>query len=266
MRVADMIAASESQRAPDGLIFHMSRCGSTLAAQMLAALPNSLVLSEPSVLDEILQLTLPSGTQAAVNALRATAAAFARHGGRPYVLKLQCWHALALPVYRRAFPQTPWIFLYRDPVEVLVSHMREPSAQILPRIASRGPLEIDNGDRDADSCARQLSIVCAAAARAIPLGGGIPLAYAQLPAAVERIVLPHFRIAADAPARAAMTQCAARDAKAPQRTFTADAAEKRAAADPSVEAAAARHLAAIQGELETTRHAAAGRRGATCVA
>ncbi len=30
-----------------GLVFHMSRCGSTLAAQALAALPDTVVLSEP---------------------------------------------------------------------------------------------------------------------------------------------------------------------------------------------------------------------------
>lgn len=39
---------------PDGFIFHLSRCGSTLVSQMLAALPRYKVLSEPAPLDNIL--------------------------------------------------------------------------------------------------------------------------------------------------------------------------------------------------------------------
>jgi len=39
-------AASNPGIAPDGFIFHVSRCGSTLVSQMLAALPDSIVLSE----------------------------------------------------------------------------------------------------------------------------------------------------------------------------------------------------------------------------
>jgi hypothetical protein len=38
-----------------GLIFHVSRCGSTLVAQMLAALPHHIVASEPPILDDLLR-------------------------------------------------------------------------------------------------------------------------------------------------------------------------------------------------------------------
>jgi hypothetical protein len=40
---------------PAGFIFHMSRCGSTLLTQMLAALPTTLALSEPSPLEAVLR-------------------------------------------------------------------------------------------------------------------------------------------------------------------------------------------------------------------
>src|SRR5437660_536531 len=39
--------------APSGFIFHMSRCGSTLVSQMLAALPRNVVVSEAGPLDSI---------------------------------------------------------------------------------------------------------------------------------------------------------------------------------------------------------------------
>jgi hypothetical protein len=42
-----------------GIVFHMSRCGSTLAAQWLAALSDSVVLSEPEPLDTLLQWPTP---------------------------------------------------------------------------------------------------------------------------------------------------------------------------------------------------------------
>ena len=50
------MAAARPGLAPVGFIFHMSRCGSTLLSQMLAALPQHVVLSEPGPLDTVLQL------------------------------------------------------------------------------------------------------------------------------------------------------------------------------------------------------------------
>ena len=42
---------------PSGFIFHMSRCGSTLAARMLAASPRNIVLSEADPIDSVLRAT-----------------------------------------------------------------------------------------------------------------------------------------------------------------------------------------------------------------
>src|SRR4029077_12190694 len=39
---------------PSGLIFHMSRCGSTLVSQMLAALPSNIVVSQGNPLATVL--------------------------------------------------------------------------------------------------------------------------------------------------------------------------------------------------------------------
>jgi hypothetical protein len=40
---------------PTGFIFHMSRCGSTLVSQMLAAIPRNIVVSEASPIDAVVQ-------------------------------------------------------------------------------------------------------------------------------------------------------------------------------------------------------------------
>jgi hypothetical protein len=43
-------------------------------------------------------------------------------------LKLLPTSILAADIISLAFPNTPWIFLYRDPVQVLVSNMRDPKS------------------------------------------------------------------------------------------------------------------------------------------
>jgi len=47
-------------------------------------------------------------------------------------VKLDSWHTIALPLFRRAFPAVPWVFLYATPVEVMVSQLRMPGLQMLP--------------------------------------------------------------------------------------------------------------------------------------
>ena len=44
--------------APTGFIFHLSRCGSTLISQMLAALDRNIVMSEPPPVDSVLRANL----------------------------------------------------------------------------------------------------------------------------------------------------------------------------------------------------------------
>ncbi len=84
---------------------------------------------------------------------------------RHYVVKLDCWHTLALPLFRRAFPDVPWVFLYRDPVEVLVSQMRQRGMQMVPQYLPPGFYGIADTDAtmDEDYCARVLGVICRAA-------------------------------------------------------------------------------------------------------
>ena len=44
--------------APTGFVFHLSRCGSTLVSQMLAALPQNVVLSEAGPINDALRAHL----------------------------------------------------------------------------------------------------------------------------------------------------------------------------------------------------------------
>ena len=101
---------------PAGFIFHLSRCGSTLVSQMLAALPQHLVVSEAAPIDTVLQSAQPEWLQWIVGALGQPR----NDGQRRMFVKFDAWATRHLSVIRQAFPTVPWIFLYRDPVEVLV--------------------------------------------------------------------------------------------------------------------------------------------------
>jgi len=243
--------------APDGLIFHMSRCGSTLVSQMLAAMPGSVVVSEAAALDSVVQLAHSHpevSLQEQVALLRGMAAALGRDrsGGRcRYVIKTDSWHTLALPLFRAAFPDTPWIFQFRNPVEVMVSQMREPGSQTVPDARWAQLYGIDDPlslPRET-YVARVLHRVARAAVDNADLGGEIFVDYAELPRAVEKRILPHFGIAPPPEAVQAMHGAAQWNAKAPIFAFESDVEEKRRSAGESVLNATAAHLDPLHREL-----------------
>jgi len=252
-----------ASRAPTGFIFHQSRCGSTLAAQMLAADDRNVVISEAAPIDSIVQLVaartdVPIEQRAEL--LRMIVGALGRDrlgGAGHYVVKLDSWHTLALPLFRHAFPETPWIFLYRDPVEILVSHARMAGAQTVPGAMPFDPYGIENAmDMQPDMYA---ALALGRTAEAVldhwGLGGGLLVNYAELPEAMESRVLPHFGIEPDERARAALAMAARRDAKAPDRKFAGDSEDKQLEAKDELRALAERYMGDPYRRLEDLRRA-----------
>jgi hypothetical protein len=242
---------------PDGVILHMSRCGSTLVSQMLAAIPGVVAVSEAPPLDAIVQLVHShpdAPLEHRVALLRGMAAALGRNrfgDRRHYVIKTDSWHSLALPLFRAAFPDTPWLFLFRDPTEVMESQMRErglqtePGTQLDSVFAIPDPLSLSGEDY----VARVLNRVTRAAVDHAAIGGGLFVDYADLPDAVERRILPHFGIRPDPQALAAMRAAATWDTKSPGFAFEPDADDKRRGAGEAVRAASAAYLDGTHREL-----------------
>lgn len=257
--VADA-AHQHAALAPDGFIFHMSRCGSTLVSQMLAQNGRNIVVSEAAPIDAAVQT-------GRAEVLRAMVRAFGRpRSGREqrFFIKLDSWHALALPLFARAFPETPWIFLYRDPLEVMVSHQREPGAQMVPQLVTPSIYGIDGPNIPGpDYTARVLNRICTAAAEALASSRGLAVNYRDLPDAVERLILPHFGLIPDAAERTAMRAVCRFDAKTPITPFVADSAAKQAAASEKLRALTRRHLADIVRRLDGIAAEQANRQPAT---
>lgn len=253
--LADFAASPrEGATKPSGLIFHMSRCGSTLVSQMLAAAPGHIMLSEPAPLDVIIQLPfyfpqIDPGWH--LELFRAMAGALGRDrsgDARHMFIKTDSWHMLSLPLFRAAFPDVPWVFLYRDPVEVMVSHARMPGVQAVEGGLPPHIFGLDSSE-PTDYTARVLERTCAAAV-AQRDQGGLLVNYNELPDAVFTRILPHFGITPDDAMRAAMTTAAGRDAKSGD-AFKGDGKAKQAEASEQIRAAADRHLSAIYAEMES---------------
>jgi hypothetical protein len=256
-RLDDLIANARLDEAAPlaGLVFHMSRCGSTLVSRMFGALPGTVSLSEPGPLDAVVRLAIrpEASREWAIAALRAMVAALARRRGSEQrcVIKLDSWHILALPLFREAFPEVPWVYLFREPVEVLVSHMHMRGYQTVPELMPPGLYALDDVPAAAPErlCAAILAQFHEAALPALRAGGGIAIDYATLPGAVSERIVSHFGLNLSDVEYAAMTGASCRDAKAHDSSFTPDAASKREAASEAVRAAAEGRLAQLHREL-----------------
>jgi hypothetical protein len=246
---------------PAGFIFHMSRCGSTLVSQMLAAIPGNVVVSEAGPIDAVVQArrTRPDlGDEQHAAWLRWMIGALGqpRCGEeRHFFVKLDSWHALALPLFRRAFPTVPWIFLYRDPVEVLASQLRRRGIQMVPGSIGQdvfGFKASQTTQPPETYCAKVLARICDGALREYAPGTALLVNYRQLPAALWTDVLPHFGVPCSDRDRAAMADAARYDAKNPQLPFINDSAAKQELATDKVRSAA-HELGRRHARLETLR-------------
>lgn len=138
----------ENWLAPTAFVFHTSRCGSTLLSQLFASLPNCVVMSEPTVIDSYLSLY---HAQAEQNGAEKTLRQLLRALGqkrfaeeRHFFIKLDSWHIKSLPLFRSAFPDAPFVFMYRKPEEVLASHQRQRGPQMVPGLVAPALLDLDS--------------------------------------------------------------------------------------------------------------------------
>lgn len=131
------VAAAVEALKPSGFIFHMSRCGSTLVSNALRCLEGTIVPAEPQPICSLLTPYSPGlwpGPRASWEAqrdalLRSMVHIFGQRrqaGDRRYFLKFTSWNSVQVDIIRRLWPDVPWLFVYRHPVEVMVSNLSRP--------------------------------------------------------------------------------------------------------------------------------------------
>ncbi|HUC79990.1 MAG TPA: hypothetical protein VMR70_03705 [Flavisolibacter sp.] len=128
------------------IIFHVSRCGSTLFSQLLAADEKNIALSEVPFLDDMLRLPYQQKNVSTKEAESYFQAALAFYGQRRLeeqerlFIKADCWHLHFYEQLRQLFPSVPFFLLYREPMAVLQSQQRQRGLQSVPGLIEAGLL------------------------------------------------------------------------------------------------------------------------------
>jgi hypothetical protein len=252
---------------PAGFIFHGSRCGSTLISRMLAALPENVVISEASPIDAVLRSHLrdPAITEeqrilwlrGLLNALGQR-----RHAEeKSMFVKFDSWHTLFLPVIQRAFPSVPWIFVYREPVEVLMSQSRQRGGQMIPGVLEPAIFGWDEPSLRRMSLSeyggRVLARIGEAALEEARAGRGRLVNYRQLPGVVWPSLMRHWGEDCAEQMPETVARVCRFHAKNPALIFEDDAQAKNRAAPEGMRLFARQWLDGVYQQLETVRLAQA---------
>ncbi|MFN2529911.1 MAG: sulfotransferase family protein [Pyrinomonadaceae bacterium] len=245
---------------PNGFIFHVSRCGSTLVCQTLAALEESIVISEAAVLDEAISSRKQSTYtpqlrrelfKGLINALGQR-----RIGNEQRLfLKYDAWNIIDFASIREVFPDVPWIFLYRDPVEVLVSQVDQRGAHMIPGLVDPQWFGLDPAAaftlKPVHYCALVLAALFEGGLQHYE-NGGLLVNYNQLPDAIETINR-HFSFECTEAELHQMRKATRRDAKNPALEFQNTREEKKRNPPPEIREAANNGLYVIYERLEAAR-------------
>jgi hypothetical protein len=172
-------------------------------------------------------------------------------------VKFDCWNIAELPIIRQAFPATPWIFLYRDPIEVLASQLTQPAGWTFPGMLHPAVLgmqldEVAEAPHD-EYAARALGRICRFALHHHAREGGLLVNYSQLPEFVVEDLPAFFGASYDRRELDLMREAARFNAKTPSLAFEADSAEKRERASGRMRELAERWIMPLYERLEAER-------------
>jgi len=262
MEVLGQLYEAQPGLRPKGFIFHLSRSGSTLVSQMLAALRTNIVLSEVRPIDSLLrgycfELSVSDDQRIEWVRWMVNSLAQVRRGDERHLfIKFDAWSIFELPVVRRAFPDVPWIFVYRDPLEVLVSHMAQRGAHMVPGVINP---QIFGMDQDAitemapeEYCAKVLRSICEAVLR-LQDEGVLLVNYSQLPDATVSSISRFFDVSWTDSEVEAMASVTTHHSKNSATEFHRHSAEKRTRSSPRLFEAAKRWVYPAYEAIEKAR-------------
>lgn len=212
-----------------GVAFHESRCGSTLVANSLIGMNprKHRVYSESSPPISALGLCSDNNdcTLDQEAMILRDVVFFMGRTDDPaeerFFFKIQSAGTTQLATFRKAFPETPWLFVYRDPVQVMMSHfahgvksanclrsLHHPSPTLQKLARKRGYTaggkrhddEVEEGKlkelSPQEFCAGHLATLTETAAYHIQKSGGLGRAvnYVNLPNILYEKILPAWGV------------------------------------------------------------------------
>jgi hypothetical protein len=216
-RHRDAQVEREEQQVPKALeltavVFHESRCGSTLVANTLIGMnptkhrtysesaPPAVAIK--SVCGETYSMC---SKQQAATVLKDVMYLMSRTNDpmeERVFFKMQSITTRNLAVFQEAFPDTPWLFVYREPVQVMMSHMKDgvhrancvrsqtSPPKIVREIFARKKLRVEQREPELYCAAHLASITESAVAGLKSSKRGIPVNYNTLPDRLYTEILP----------------------------------------------------------------------------
>lgn len=203
------VSSMNSQLQPNGFVFHQSRVGSTLVANLLGSSHDHLVFSESAPPAACVLHCNGCTDNRKVHLLRVILNAMGNSAThKKLFFKFQSANTPLMELYTKAFPNTPWIYLFRDPVEIMVSHIGNDKGAVdrAPCLRSRrrAPAEVvrvlsaaPNAVSKAEYCAAHLNFLNQAPKNLLKAPGsfGRAVNYKNLPNEFIDDILPnHFGV------------------------------------------------------------------------
>jgi hypothetical protein len=219
---------------PTALIFHASRCGSTL-------MDDNIVLSEPAPLDNLLRAhrLTPEAAPRQPAWLSALLSAYGqrRQGNEQRLfIKLDAWSVFEAPLLLALYPEVPRVFLYRDPLEIVVSQLRQPGMHRVPGLLGPSALDLPAEEAlrmtPAEYTSRTVGAILRQGLALCQRHGAVAVNYQELPDACWGRLASVFAVHDTHLPR--LRETAGFDAKQPSQSFSADSQSKREAADESL--------------------------------
>ncbi|KAG5192049.1 hypothetical protein JKP88DRAFT_271225 [Tribonema minus] len=243
---------------------------------MLASIPHNLVWSESTGPWKVLHTCKDCQTEQLAKYMRLVVTLMGRAPRDPLVgeerpsrlfFKLQS--SEGVDVLSLAFPEVPWMFLFREPVEVMMSRMgaqrigmegtHDDVAQKLQQMAGKQAQQVRGGGSPPQAEMRNAKTLAGFCQKAITAahehpGKGMMVEYTYLPSVMWEEVLPkHFGVKIGLTERAALLKASEHYSKAAENSKTAFSDDKEAkhqAASPAVKAASDKILMPLYQQLQ----------------
>jgi hypothetical protein len=118
------------------LLFHVSRCGSTMMTQSLAISSQNIVVAEAPIIDQIIRSDFfdLDKKRKIIKSIIALLGQKRFSEEKNLIIKLDSWHIFQIDQLRSIFPKLPFVLLYRNPTEVLKSHTQLKGMHMVPNL------------------------------------------------------------------------------------------------------------------------------------
>ncbi|KAL3761919.1 hypothetical protein ACHAWU_010096 [Discostella pseudostelligera] len=264
-----------------GVVFHESRCGSTLAANSMMALhpEKNRVYSESSPPPYAFKICgedySDCSPQASANLLKDIIYLMGRSNDpkeQNLFFKFQSVTTRNLESFRLAFPTTPWVFMYRNPIEVMMSQLDVPhtskancvrskhSSPLIKKAIAGTQYKFDDLS-DEEFCAVHLATICESALRNLEDADGVGMAIKYTDdleyAFIDTVFPKHFHALVDEDGRQRVEKIAGTYSKGRgmhEGEFHSDSEEKIRNAPKSMKDAADEFLGPVNKLLDKSSY------------